>query len=163
MINGSSKNERVCNKCSTTQLVVRRKAKPAKKPLRPSVVVKSTKPLRNMEWDNTAPALAQQHSPIASITRDTENENSSCAVDDEDLEHETVGLLSCQESDAGIAVAAAGHIEDNYYADHECNENDLEDEEDLEEIINKGVMCILPPSLYSFMFGESGSAPSGSR
>lgn len=120
---------RVCTHCSSKMLLVRRKPKIARKPAK-SIVSKSLHFGSFDGWDENT-----RFEPNTSVCVDFSKASASNTPLEEDESHEV-------------------EIEtDSLLPRSPSQQHDTFAEED-DDIINRGVLCILPPSVYNFIFGD---------
>jgi hypothetical protein len=147
--------ERNCIKCASKGLLLRRKGKPAKSLLK-SVVVKSAKMDR---FDNSE---VENWSPKCSNRKPSGKESLGEVVDVPDVAKAPSQAVSTVPQASECVV----HDDDVPRAD-ETDETDVlisrridpifqgTSEEDEDPFMHsQGVLCVLPPSVYSFIFGD---------
>jgi DNA-directed RNA polymerase subunit RPC12/RpoP len=117
------KAERSCLKCATKGLLLRRKAKAPAKKL--GKVVKSSEGDKLDAWENVVPGNAEPSQSGSNVNAKTEGVG-------ELVQHEGGSSNAADPRPASVV--------------------DAENDEDA-QIQTKGLLCILPPSLYSYVFG----------
>lgn len=157
-VNNGAIKERICISCSTRAFLLRRKAKAPKK-IAKSIVIKSAKFGKLEAWDSPEPVKQKsppvQPSPLKKcvpagvpVRSLVEAEPASKSPPFRSVTEEL--LPGEDESDSLISkpVLEGNSVEDD------------EDEHGLKRM-NQGMLCILPPTVFSFLFGAETNEGSG--
>ena len=132
--------ERSCIKCASKGLLLRRKAKPSKKSTH-SIVIKSMKPEKLDHWDVTT---TENTAPI-NIVQKVEKVH--------DIKLENKAMQHIPHSTNNDIDDITTKTEEEQVTLLKTSKPTLDDDED-DRIPNQGVLCVIPPSLYNFMFGN---------
>lgn len=145
--------ERVCISCSTRAFLVRRKAKTIKK-VSKSIVVKSMKFGKLDQWDSPElkkpPSTAKAQSAAKNSSQmETQPESmipdKTSSVHDADKE-----VVEEEDGESDRLITRPPPLPSQF---HTQDTEQQRDEEEDERRVNQGMLCILPPTVFSFLFG----------
>lgn len=148
-LNNSAIKERICISCSTRAFLLRRKAKAPKK-IAKSIVVKSAKFGKLESWDSPEPV----------------KKNTSQTMESLPVAHHVTVPVSVQVQMVPVPKSPpTTHVPVAYSPEEDESDlliskpavelegvDDDEDEHGLRRM-NQGMLCILPPTVFSFLFG----------
>lgn len=150
-LNNGAIKERICISCSTRAFLLRRKAKAPKK-IAKSIVIKSAKFGKLDVWDSPEPVKQK------------------CSASTTELPELSVPLACSQaqmkltsplpNTNNKTTVLSPGEDEDDALISKPTFEVENAEEEDEEfnlKRMNQGMLCILPPTVFSFLFGTETS------
>lgn len=128
---------RVCTACSTKTLLVRRKPRQIRKPSK-SIVSKT---LKFEVWDENT--FIDPNVPELPVSTGSELQKRSVIQDlaEKRVNRQEISENSCLLTKSPLRSRLQNHL------------TDVKEEED-ESMNNVGVLCILPQSVYNFIFGD---------
>lgn len=153
-LNNGAIKERICISCSTRAFLLRRKAKAPKKVAK-SIVIKSAKFGKLEAWDSPEP-VKQKTPPVQASPL------KKCVPVSTHVQAEPAPKSPTPRS--VTAKLSPGEDESDFLINKPVlEEDDGEDDEDEQGLkrMNQGMLCILPPTVFSFLFGTETNEGTG--
>lgn len=137
--------ERICISCSTKAFLLRRKMKATKK-ISKSIVIKSAKFAKLEAWDSPERKASTPIKPTMNAAPASVPQLLEAPTPPREIVQPCV--LSPEGDESDLLIKKSG-----YTPERSSDDAEDEDEEGTRRM-NQGMLCILPPTVFSFIFGS---------